>query len=191
MKRAFIYSRVSTADQSNSLQIKELTDYCQRQGWTIVRIFQDKATGSNANRESFKEMNDLIFKKKADVLVVFKLDRIFRSLRDAVIHLQEWNDQGIEFISVRDPGIGLGNATSRLMTHILFAFSEFELSLIRQRVKSGIENAKAKGVKLGRPKRSNQQLLLSLRAQGMTLKEIGKQVGLTESAVSKALKSLE
>lgn len=191
MKRVFIYTRVSTLDQNTELQKRELLEYCERQNWTVVQIFEDKQTGTNSNRPGLIEMNKLLWKNQADIVLVFKLDRIFRSLKDCILQLQDWADRGIVFVSLRDPGLNMTTPSGKLMIHLIGAFAEFEASLIKMRVKSGLDHARSKGVRLGRPKRKNTNQINELRKMGLTLKEIGKRVNLTESAVSKALKSLE
>ena len=92
--------------------------------------------------------------KRFDVVLCFKMDRLCRSLRDLVITLQDLTELGVEFVAIKDQ-IDLTTASGRLMTHLLGAFAEFEASLIRERVMSGLANAKAKGKKLGRPRTIN------------------------------------
>jgi len=189
MKRVFIYTRVSTLDQSTEIQVRELTQYCEQQGWNISEVFEDKASGSNTNRPAFKEMLRQIPQKKPNAILVYKLDRAFRSVLDMSIYVQTWSENKIEFISLKDPSLSLATPTGKLMLHLLGSFAEFERSIIIQRVRAGLDNAKRKGIKLGRPRRKNTDEIVELRNQGLTLKEIGKKVGLGESSISKILKS--
>ncbi len=97
MKRVFLYIRVSTLDQNTELQKRELTDYCERQGWIISDIFEDKLTGTNLNRPALKLMDERLWKNEADVVLAYRLDRVFRSLKDCIALLQDWSDRGVEF----------------------------------------------------------------------------------------------
>lgn len=91
-------------------------------------------------------MNARLWRNEADIVLVYKLDRIFRSLSDCIQFLQEWNNRGIDFVSLKDPGLNMTTPTGKLMLHLIGAFAEFEASLIRMRVKAGLENARAKEV---------------------------------------------
>lgn len=187
MKQVFIYTRVSTLDQNTELQKRELLEYCQRQAWEVVEVFEDKLTGTNMNRPALKEMNERLWKNEADIVIVFKLDRIFRSLKDAILLLQEWADRGIEFVSLRDPGLNMTTPSGKLMLHMIAAFAEFEASLIKMRVRAGLDNAKAKGKKLGRPKTMDVAKVHQLRQLGWSLSEIARELKTTKSGVSKTL----
>ncbi len=187
MKRAFLYLRVSTLDQNTELQRRELTEYCERQGWIIAEIFEDKLSGTTSNRPSLKLMNQRLWNNEADIVLVYKLDRIFRSLSDCINFIQDWANRGIEFVSLRDPGMNMASPTGKLMLHILASFAEFEASLIRMRVRSGLANAKAKGTKLGRPKTIDVAKVHQLRQLGWSLSQIAKELKITKSAVSKTL----
>lgn len=187
MKRVFLYIRVSTLDQNTESQRRELEDYCQRQGWTISDVFEDKLTGTNMNRPALKAMNERLWKNEADIVIAYKLDRVFRSLKDSISLLQEWSDRGIEFVSLKDPGLNMTTPSGKLMLHLIAAFAEFEASLIKMRVKAGLDNAKAKGTILGRPKTIDIGRVHQLRGQGLSLSEIAKELKVTKSAVSKTL----
>lgn len=117
MKRVFLYLRVSTEDQSCELQLSELSDYVARQDWIISGVFEDKLCGTTTNRPSLKEMNSRLWKKETDIVIVYKLDRIFRSLSDCIYFLQDWSNRGIDFVSLKDPGLNMATPTGRLMIH--------------------------------------------------------------------------
>lgn len=182
------YIRCSTELQNTELQRREILEYCDRRGWQVYRLYEDFGlSGTNGNRPALKEMLRDSKSKKFDVVLCFKMDRLCRSLRDLVMTLQELNEMGIEFVAIRDQ-IDLTTASGRLMTHLLGAFAEFEANLIRERVMSGLQNAKAKGKTLGRPRSINIEQVQELRKQGMSLGQIAKIVGATRSAVSKTLR---
>jgi DNA invertase Pin-like site-specific DNA recombinase len=111
-------------------------------------------------------------------VLVWKLDRFGRSLRHLVNALAEFESLGIAFVSLSD-NLDLSTASGRLMFQIIGAMAEFERELIRERVKAGMKNAKAKGARIGRPRANvDAAQLVQLRAQGLSWKKIAKQLGL-------------
>lgn len=187
-KRVAIYIRVSTLDQDTHLQSRELMEYVQARGWDVHQVFEEKITGTHANRKMLKELQADARQRKFDILLVWKLDRIFRSLKDCINCLQEFAELGIEFVSLKDTGIDMTTPSGKLLLHILAAFAEFEGSIIRMRVKAGLEAAKAKGKRLGRPKVRNDDKIRLLRAQGRSIRAIAKELGTSVGAVQRALK---
>ncbi len=185
--RAAIYLRVSTIDQNTELQKAELLQYLSNRGLNLVASFEDKASGTNDSRAQFQAMLISAKRREFDVLVVWKLDRFGRSLRDIVVHLNDLHECGVIFVSVKDQ-IDLGTATGRLMLHLLGSFAEFEASLIKERVKAGIANARRKGIKLGRPRTTDPQLIKNLRAEGYTYSAIARRLGVSKALVHKTLK---
>jgi DNA invertase Pin-like site-specific DNA recombinase len=125
--------------------------------------------------------------RKFDVLICWKLDRLFRSLKGLVTTLAELNELGIEFISLKD-NIDLSTSTGRLMMHIIGAFAQFEADIIKERVRAGLANAVSKGVCLGRPKLRNDETIRQLRAQGLSIRAIAKQLNLSTTAIQRGLR---
>lgn len=187
--RIAVYLRVSTADQSTELQQNEIERYIQARGWASVEIYEDKATGTNGNRPRLKVMLQEARQRKIDLVICWKLDRLFRSLKDLVVTLQEFQDLGIEFISLKD-NVDLSTASGRLLMQIIGSMAEFEASLIRERVRAGLRIARSKGKRLGRPTTINQQKVLELRRKNKSLSEIANALGVTKGGVSKTLKKL-
>ncbi|MCB0362219.1 MAG: recombinase family protein [Bdellovibrionales bacterium] len=179
-KRVAIYLRVSTQDQNTDLQRVELESFIKSKRWTVTDIFEDKATGTNANRPSFKALMDGVRSNKFDVVICWKLDRLFRSLKDLILTLQVLSDQSVEFIALKD-NIDLTTSTGRLLMHILGAFGEFEASIIRTRVKAGLEQARRRGVTLGRRKSRPSELIRELRSKGYTYRRISELAGCSVS----------
>lgn len=184
--RVAIYVRVSTQEQSCELQREELSRFTAARGWEVVGVYEDKATGTDGKRPMLQALLSDARARKFDILLCWKLDRVFRSLKGLVTTLQELSELGIEFVSLKDQ-IDMTTASGRLMTHILAAFAEFEASLIRERVKAGLENAKRKGTKLGRPKTRDDGAILTLRSEGLSHREIARRLGLSKGSVQKAL----
>lgn len=188
MQNIAIYLRVSTSDQSANMQRDELMTWCKSRGLSVKAIYEDVASGGSTDKRPNwnKLMNDA-GNKNFDFIVVWKLDRWARSLTDLVTSLQKLDDLGVKFISVRDQ-IDFSSATGRLMFHILGAFADFELQIIRERVKSGLIAARRRGVKLGKPRRISHQEVITLRQDGLSLSEIATKVGATKSGVQKILR---
>lgn len=188
--RVALYLRVSTQDQSCDLQREELVAYCEARGWKIHKIYEDKSTGTNTNRPEFQQMLRDAQLRRFDTLCTWKLDRFARSLKDLVNHLQDLSEYGVTFVSLKDH-LDLTTSSGRLMMHMIGAFSEFEASLIRSRVRSGIATAKAKGIRFGRPPTLNHDRIRALKDQGMTVTEISEALSTSKSAVSKVLKKFK
>ena len=148
-KRYILYLRTSTVEQNSDLQRRELVEYAERRGWSY-EVLEDKASGTTASRPMLQKLLQAARTRRIDGLAVWKIDRLFRSLKHAVVTLSELTELGVEFYSHKDQ-IDLGTAQGRLMAGMLMAFAEFEADLIRTRVMSGLQAAKARGVKLGRP----------------------------------------
>ncbi len=185
--RVGLYIRVSSVDQNPEMQRRELDQFISNRGWLLHRIYQDRLTGTNDQRPELRALLEDARKRRIDVVVCWKIDRFFRSLRDLVVTLQELNDLGVRFVSFNDPMIDMTMPSGRLMVHIVGAFAEFEASLIKMRVRAGIANARAKGKHLGRPQRIDRLQVHTLRQQGLSLREIAEQTGATKAGVSKIL----
>lgn len=127
-------------------------------------------------RIGFESVMKLAKGRKIDTIVVVSLDRWGRSLKQLVNSLDELVSLGVSFVSLRE-SLDFSTPTGELMTHLLAAFSQFEVALIEMRVKAGLANARAKGRKLGRPRKEvDLDMLTGLRQQGITFREIAKRM---------------
>jgi len=188
-KKIGIYVRVSTSDQSTDLQEREVLAYVKARGWSQITVYEDKLSGTHDNRPMLKKLLSDARQRKLDVVICWKLDRLFRSLKGLILTLQEFQELGVAFISLRD-NLDLTTATGRLMAHILGAFGEFEASVIRERVVAGLANAKARGRVLGRPRRRDDEKIGVLRSQGLSIRQIARQLGISKGAVQRSLTSV-
>lgn len=189
-KTVAIYARVSTDRETVDMQIHELKEYIKRRGWNLYREFIDLGySGSDTKRPAFQEMMNEAKKRKFDVLLVWKLDRLSRSMKDLVMVLNELGDLGIDFVSY-DNNLDTSTPTGKLVFHVIGAVAEFEKDIIKERVKAGLENAKRKGKKLGRPGVEDSVIEEAkvLRGKGRSFRTIGKQLGISEGAVRQRLK---
>lgn len=177
--RVALYARVSTnnGQQSPEMQLFEMREFAERRGWTIAGEFVDHASGSTDSRPALNKLMIAAELRKFDALVCWKLDRVGRSLRHLVNLLAEFEALGIAFVSLRD-NIDLTTPAGRLMFQVIGAMAEFERSLTVERVKAGLQNARAKGKRLGRPRKQlDPRKIATLRAQGVGWRAIAKESG--------------
>jgi DNA invertase Pin-like site-specific DNA recombinase len=190
-KSVAIYARVSTDRQSTESQLSTLREYIKKREWNLFKEYIDEGfTGSNTKRPAFNEMMADAKKRRFDVLLVYKLDRLSRSLKDLIITLDDLKSTGIDFVSY-DNSLDTTTPTGRLIFHVVGSVAEFEREIIKERVKSGLENARRKGKRLGRPPVSSALVeeAKRLRSQGMPYRKIGLQLGIPESTVRANLTS--
>lgn len=186
--RVAIYMRVSTQIQATDMQRIELERYASARGWRPM-FFEDKSSGTNEKRPAFQELVRNAKAREFDIVLVWKLDRFARSLKSLVMHLQEFQELGIEFVSLRD-NLDLTTASGRLMMQMIAAFGEFEASLIKERVRSGLQNAKSKGIRLGRPASIDTKAVIQLRANGLSIAAIARQLNCSKAGVHKVLQTI-
>ena len=195
MPRAAIYARVSTADQNNTIQVRELTEYLQRRGWELAGTYQDTMSGAKASRPSLDKLMADAQQRRFDAVLVWKLDRFGRSLVHCVSGIQELSSLGIRFIATSQ-GLDTdeNNPASKLLMHILAAVAQFERELIRERVSAGMRNAKSKGTRsgkpIGRPRRIfDRGEIVRLRQDGHSLAQIARQMNVGLGTVVRVLES--
>ena len=191
--RAALYARCSTHDkgQDPELQLVPLREYCQRRGFTVAGEYVDNGiSGMKDRRPQLDRLIEAARKRQIDVVLVWKLDRFGRSLKQLVNALEELSSLGIGFISYQD-NLDLTTPQGRLMFHIIGAMAEFERELIRERVKAGIENARRKGKKIGRkpvpPIDMGKIIDIHKSSPTLSIREIAQTLGFKKSLVHKTL----
>jgi DNA invertase Pin-like site-specific DNA recombinase len=184
--RIAIYSRVSTSGkgQDTEVQARELREYAAHRNWQIVKEFSDSGvSGSTESRPALDEMMRSAKRRAFDGILIWKLDRIGRSLKHLVNLLAELEALGVALVSFSD-NLDLSTPQGKLMFQIIGAMAEFERSLIQERVRAGLRNARSKGVRLGRPRAHVEMSeLLKLRNAGMTLRQIADQTKISPATV--------
>ena len=178
------YARVSTHDQHFEIQDDALISA----GVPKENIFRDNITGAHLDRPQLKKLIRKL--KEGDKIVVWKLDRLGRSLSDLISLVDDFREKGIQFESVTD-GINTDTPGGRLIFHVLGAIAEFERDLIRERITAGMDNARKKGVKFGRPNAitpEKQRAIADLLAAGTELQDIAKTVGISRPTLWRFLK---
>ena len=148
--KAAIYCRVSTADQSCQRQEHDLRAYAEKAGWQIAGVWKETASGSKDNRKERQEILALAQARKLDIVLVTELTRWGRSTMDLIHTLQQLQSWGVSLIAQSGLQFDLGTSQGKLMASIMSSLAEFESDLIRERVKSGIAAARARGKKIGR-----------------------------------------
>lgn len=173
------YMRVSTPDQSLEVQETQLREAgCEE-------FFGEKASGAKRDRPQLNEA--IKFARKGDVLVVQKLDRVSRSLKDMLDILEKLEQKGVGFRSLTESVDTTTNA-GRMMMQMLGAFAEFERNMIRSRVNDGMQQAKRRGVKFGRPRaldQSQREAVIEMHEQGKSYSEIGRIVGCSYQTIAR------
>jgi DNA invertase Pin-like site-specific DNA recombinase len=170
------------------MQLRELREHCQRRGWEIVGEYVD--VGISGSKDSRPQLNRLVadaHRRKLDGILVWKLDRFGRSLKHLVNALAEFESLGVAFISLKE-SLDLTTPSGRLMFGIISAMAEFERDLIRERVRAGIANRRAKGLRVGRkPIVLDAGRLATMRSEGLTIREIATELACSPALVHKTL----
>jgi DNA invertase Pin-like site-specific DNA recombinase len=188
--RAAIYARVSTTGQGQSpeMQVRELREYCERRGWQVAGEFVD--SGISGAKDSRPELNKLMadaHHRRFDAVVVWKFDRFARSVSHLLRALETFNALGVAFVSLSEQ-MDTSTPTGKMVFTVLGAVAELERSLIAERVRAGLRNARAKGKTLGRPRVVVDAARIGrLRAEGRSLREIADELGCSRSLVHKTL----
>jgi len=154
MKRVALYLRVSTAEQTVENQERELRAIAERAGWQIAAVFTDAGISGAKGRDKRPGFDQLLrgaTRREFDMVAAWSVDRLGRSLQDLVAFLAEIHGAGVD-LYLHQQAIDTSTPAGKAMFQMMGVFAEFERSMIRERVNSGIARAKAKGQRFGRPK---------------------------------------
>jgi DNA invertase Pin-like site-specific DNA recombinase len=189
-----LYARISTTNhgQDVSMQTRELRDYCERRGWPIFGEYVDAGfSGTKDRRPELDRLMADAHKRRFDVVAVWKFDRFARSVCHLLRALDTFRVLGIEFVSLSE-SLDTATPAGRMVFTVLGAVAELERSLIVERVRAGLRNARAKGKKLGRPSVAvDAARIARLRLQGLTVRAIATELGYSRSLVHKTLANAE
>jgi DNA invertase Pin-like site-specific DNA recombinase len=187
--RAALYARVSTLGhgQDPEMQLREQREYCQRRGWTVAGEYVDSGiSGTKEKRPELDRMMADAHRRRFDVIAVWKFDRFARSVSHLLRALDTFRVLGIEFVSLSE-SLDTATPAGRMVFTVLGAVAELERSLIVERVKAGLRNARAKGKRLGRPRKVlPDSRITSLRARGCSWRTIAIQVGCSARTARRA-----
>jgi DNA invertase Pin-like site-specific DNA recombinase len=196
MVRTAIYARVSTSGQSVENQVRELTLWAERAGHAIVRVYEDNGISGTQGRDKRPGLDQALkdaTRRRYDMLAAWSVDRLGRSLQDVVSAMQELRGAGVDLF-LHQQALDTSTSSGRAMYGMLAVFAEFEREIIVERVNAGLARAKAQGKKLGRPRVAGtvEDRIRELRASGLGIKAIAKQLGIgvgTVQRVDKAMKA--
>ncbi|MBF0620046.1 MAG: recombinase family protein [Candidatus Omnitrophica bacterium] len=189
MKTVAIYARVSTEDQTSAQQLPVLREYCEKAGHEIVDEYIDEGESAmKQNRPQYTRLLEDARKRKFGLILVYKLDRFSRSVKELVNTMDLLKGYGVDFVSYAEKEFDTTTASGKLVFHMFSAVAQFERDIISERTKLKLNHLKSKGVKLGRPVKADHVKALELRGQGLSLAEIGRAIGCDRSTVSKVLK---
>ena len=184
--KAALYARVSTSNhgQDVNMQLCELREYCERRGLEIAGEYVD--TGISGAKDRRPELDRLLadaHKRRFDVVAVWKFDRFARSVSHLLRALDTFRVLGIEFVSLSE-SLDTATPAGRMVFTVLGAVAELERSLIAERVRAGLRNARAKGKRLGRPRIAlDAAQVARLRASGLSWPKIARQLGVSVGTV--------
>ena len=183
-----IYCRVSTDDQSCERQERDLRAFAKRAEHEIVAVFKEIASGAKNDRAERKKVMALAQARKIDAILVTELSRWGRSTQDLVQTLDDLHGWKVSVLAQTGLSFDLSTASGKLMRTIMAGLAEFERDLIRDRVKSGLSAAKARGVVLGRqvgqrPSDKKAKKVLQLHEDGLSYRLIGRNLGLSKNTV--------
>lgn len=188
MFRVGLYARVSTQDQQTlPLQMRAMRDYAAKRGWTIALEVKEVGSGA-AQRELREKLLDVARRREIDVVLVWRLDRWGRSLADLVVTLKELAELGVAFVSLTE-ALDLTTPTGRAMVGLLSVFAEFEHSILCERVRAGLAEARRKGKRLGRPLTASKKSsrIRELYRAGVSKAEIARKLNIGRTSVRRIL----
>ena len=177
--KAALYARVSTFDQEPENQLAELRRYTQARGWEATEFVDHGVSGAKDRRPGLDRLVTDAKRRRFDVLVCWRLDRLGRNLRHLILLLDDLQAIGVGFVSLAE-GIDATTPAGRLQLHILGAIAEFERARIAERVRAGLARARAQGKTLGRPRKSASVTV----PRGLTVRAAAQAWGVSKSTAA-------
>ena len=192
MKKALIYARVSTSNQTTKNQLIELREAAERMGYEIIGELQDEGISGakgRAERPAFDELYKMVQRRQVDCVMSWSLDRLGRSIQDLISFMNEVQASGVD-LYIHQQAINTATPAGRMVFGIFSSLAEYERELIRERINAGLSRAKAEGKKLGRPTNVNAETrdkVVQLRKEGMPIKKIAKELRIGLATTRKLL----
>jgi DNA invertase Pin-like site-specific DNA recombinase len=190
IKRAALYLRVSTEDQTTANQERELREVAERAGWQIVKVYKDHGISGAKGRDKRPQFDALCrdaTSRKFDVVMAWSVDRLGRSLQDLVAFLSELHGLKIELF-LKAQGLDTTTPGGKAMFQMLGVFGEFERAMIQERVRAGLRRAKDQGKRLGRPRIApdlEKQIKAALDSRTESIRKIAARFGVNPSTVQR------
>ncbi len=184
-----LYARVSTESQDPEVQLSALRSHADNRGWEVVEEFVDRGfSGAKEKRPALDRLMRAAWDGKFQLVLVWRFDRFARSVKHLISALESFRSLNIHFISLQeqfDTCTPIGQA----MFTIIGAMAQLERDIIRDRVRAGLDRARERGVRLGRPPAdARPQQVLSLKANGLSLQEMARRLHCSRSTIRRRLK---
>jgi DNA invertase Pin-like site-specific DNA recombinase len=194
-KVAGLYVRVSTNDgrQDTKLQENGLRTLAAKRGWRIFKIYQDRESGAVKHRAGLDELWRDCRRGKLDVVAVWSLDRLARSLKQLIESLEGFRQLKVDFVSLKQDGMDTTTSSGRLLFHVVASVAEFERELIRERVVAGMNEARRRGRRIGRPKKKEfsavevEEIRKARQRDHASVRGLANRFGATEYTVNQVL----
>jgi DNA invertase Pin-like site-specific DNA recombinase len=187
--RAAIYARVSTTNHGQDVQVqtRDIEQFSEARGWRLVDSYLDLGiSGTKDKRPQLDRLMADAHKRRFDIVIVWRFDRFARSVSHLLRALETFNALGIAFVSLSEQ-MDTTTPTGKMIFTVLGAVAELERSLIVERVRAGLRNARAKGKTLGRPRKVvDAGRITALRAQGLSLRSIASELGIGLATLHRA-----
>ena len=193
-----IYARVSTSDrdQNPETQLMPLREFVQAQDWQTYQVYVDEASAMDLNgRKAWRELLDDASKRRFDLLLVWKMDRAFRSVLDAATTLERLRSWGVGLRSYSEPWLDTTSVFGEALYYITVAYAQLERGILRERVKAGMERARRQGKRIGRPKVTDRRgfknrfgaVLERLRAGDISRRKAAKELNIGYATLKRLL----
>ena len=184
-----MYARVSTQDQTVDLQLDGLRDYARLRELEVVAEYLDEGvSGAKVKRPALDRLMADAHRRRFDLVLVWKLDRLGRSLSHLIRVVDELGSLGVDLVSLGDPGLDTSSPHGRLIFSVMGAVAEFERDLIAERTRAGVAAARRRGKRLGRPPVfvpvGEARALL---ARGLSQRAVAERLGVARTTLRKAL----
>jgi DNA invertase Pin-like site-specific DNA recombinase len=188
--RAAIYARVSTNEQSTELQLRDLRQYATARGLTVTEYVDTGFSGAKQSRPALDRLMDESRKRRFDCVLVWRFDRFARSTKHLLLALEEFRSLGVQFISYQE-NIDTTSPLRQTLFTIVSAVAQLERDLLRERVRAGLRNARAKGKRFGRPRAEVDALrVAALRSEGLSWSQVCQRLKLSKGTAQRAFYSL-
>jgi len=194
-KKVACYLRISTSnkDQTNENQLRELTEYCDRMNYEIVKVYEDEVSGAKTRekRLAYSELCKDAFLKKFDIVIGWDVSRFGRSMKEFVSFLSDMDDKGIGVIAVKN-GLDTSSSSGRMMMKLIGVLEEWNREMLIERTNAGLARTVANGTKLGRKSvltPSSKREIITLRDNGLSIQKIADDIGINRGVVQRFLKA--
>jgi DNA invertase Pin-like site-specific DNA recombinase len=188
--RVAIYARVSTNEQSPELQLRDLRQYATARGLATTEYVDTGFSGAKQSRPALDRLMNDARKRQFDCVLVWRFDRFARSTKHLLLALEEFRSLGIQFISYQE-NIDTTSPLGQALFTIVSAVAQLERDLIRERVRAGLRNARAKGKKFGRPRAQvDAARVAALRSEGLSWSRVCERLDLSKGTAQRAFYSL-